>query len=72
MSKALGDNVYGWINNRKAAAACVECLAKKKYRLTYKAKVVEKISKLSSVEAQKLLVGLVEDEPLVGINILKM
>lgn len=72
MMMELGNNVYGWINNRKSSDSCVEKLARQKYRAVYKAKVIDKIRNLSSDDAQKLLVNLIENEPLIGINILKL
>ncbi|HEY5590073.1 MAG TPA: hypothetical protein VIK55_03550, partial [Paludibacter sp.] len=68
----IGSDAYKWFINRNVSKKCVEKFAKSKYTTKYKTKVEEKIKKLSPSEAQKLLVGLVEDEPLVGINILKL
>lgn len=68
---ALGDDAYSWINNRTATAECVKKLAENKYKNAYKQKVIDKIRNLSPDQVQKLLVELIEDKPLVGINILK-
>jgi hypothetical protein len=68
----IGSDAYKWFINRNVSKKCVEKFAKSKYTTKYKTKVEEKIKKLSPSEAQKLLVGLVEDELLVGIIILKL
>ncbi|GAB6155780.1 hypothetical protein JCM17380_45310 [Desulfosporosinus burensis] len=68
---AIGEDIYSWVNKRKATEECVKKLAERKYKSVYKQKVIEKISNLSANEAQKFLVELIEDKPLVGINILK-
>jgi len=72
LHQALGDNVYAWHNSRRATEVCVETLVGEKYHAYYKPKVIEKIAGMKADEAQRLLTGLVESEPSVGIRILKM
>lgn len=67
----VGGDAYSWVSNRTATTECVRKLAESKYQNIYRQKVVDKICSLSPDEAQKLLVELIEDKPLVGINILK-
>ena len=50
---------------------CIERYAKHQYDTIYKHKVKEKIRLLSPERAQEYLSELIEDKPLVGINILK-
>ncbi|MBK5260962.1 MAG: hypothetical protein JJE17_00125 [Peptostreptococcaceae bacterium] len=69
---AMGNETYKWINNRTALSKCVEQLSLEKYRTIYKEKVIEKICNLTPSESQKLLADLIDDKPLVGINILKL
>jgi len=71
LNNALGSDVYNWIINKNGVKSCVDLLVQQKYASTYKAKVVEKIKHLSPEDAQQFLIELVEDKPLVGINILK-
>jgi hypothetical protein len=69
--KALGGTVYHWTNQRKAADRAVANFAREKYATTYKQQVVNRINSLTADEAQKMLMDLAEDEPLVGIQLLK-
>lgn len=66
----IGD-VYDWIVKKIAIDNSVKKYAEIRYQDIYKAKVKEKINKLSAENAQKFLQILIEDKPLVGIDILK-
>lgn len=72
MRRELGDNVYGWINNKKAYGDCVNKLIQQKYQAKYLPKIVEKIQNLAPTDAQKLLLDLAEGTPLIGAKILKL
>lgn len=63
--------VYDWILKKKSIDDSVKTLADKKYSSIYKEKVKRKIRELSPQKAQEYLESLIEDKPLVGINILK-
>ena len=69
--KDVSGDVYDWIVKKGTIDSIVEKYAKKRYQETYKAKVKEKINKLSAESTQKYLQTLIEDNPLVGIDILK-
>lgn len=68
---AAGKEVYEWYAKKMSIDNYVKKLAYQKYDQTYKPKVKEKIKQLSPEKAQKYLQELIEDKPLVGINILK-
>jgi len=64
-------NVYDWIIQKSSIETVVKNLAEKRYTEFYKTKVKEKIKQLSPEKAQRFLEELIEDKPLVGINILQ-
>lgn len=68
----VGSEADKWMTiNRRPVEKCVENYAKHQYDTIYRQKVKEKIRLLSPERAQQYLAELVEDKPLVGINILK-
>ena len=56
---------------RQMVEQCIENYAKHQYDTIYRQKVKDKIRSLSPERAQQYLSELIEDKPLVGINILK-
>ena len=69
--KDMYSNVYDWIIRKSSIEDVIRKLAEKRYEDFYKVKVKEKIKQLSPEKAQKFLEELIEDKPLVGINILQ-
>lgn len=68
----VGDDADKWMTtNRRHVESCIEAYAKRQYDLVFRQKVKEKIRLLSPERAQQYLTELIENEPLVGINILK-
>lgn len=68
----VGSEADRWMTtNRSSVEKCVENYAKRQYDTIYRQKVKEKIRSLSPERAQQYLSELIEDKPLVGINILK-
>lgn len=72
VANTVGSDVDSWITtNRRAVEKCVEDYARHQYNKIYRKKVKEKIRLLTPERAQQYLSELIEDKPLVGINILK-
>ena len=71
IKKAVSGNVYDWISKKQTIDGIIKVKAEEKYATTYKAKAKEKIKKLSPEKAYALLEELIEDKPLVGINLLQ-
>lgn len=71
IKKNMNGNVYDWTSKKQTIDDYIKAEAEKKYSTTYKEKVKAKIKQLSPEKAQKLLEELIEDTPLVGINLLK-
>jgi hypothetical protein len=68
----VGSDADKWMTiNRQSVEKCVEKYAKHQYDTVYRQKVKEKIRSLSPERAQEYLSQLIEDKPLVGINILR-
>jgi hypothetical protein len=71
IKKNVNGNVYDWTSKKQTIDDYVKVEAERKYCTTYKEKVKAKIKRLSPEKAQKLLEELIEDRPLVGINLLQ-
>lgn len=71
IKKNVTGSVYDWISKKQTVDAVIKSEAEKNYATKYKAKVKAKIKELSPEKAQKLLEELIEDKPLVGINLLQ-
>lgn len=71
LSEELGPDAYSWVFNKNGIKNCIDSFVREKYESTYKVKVIEKIRLLSPEDVQQFLIELIEDKPLVGINILR-
>ncbi len=71
IQKQITGDVYDWIVKKVTIDTIVKKYAEKRYQDMYKDKVKEKINKLSATSAQKFLQRLIEDKPLLGIDILQ-
>ena len=72
IAKDIGLDADQWMTtNRSKVDRCIETYAKHKYEAVYRQKVKEKIRLLTPERAQQYLSDLIEDKPLIGINILK-
>ena len=66
-----GTNVYEWYAKAGVCKAQIKKYATKRYQVKYCSQAKEKIKKLSAQEAQAYLNQLIENDPLLGITILK-
>lgn len=64
-------SVYEWFFNRDILRKDIIKYAKERYELKYRSQVKDKVRKMTAEEAQKFLNELIENDPLLGINILK-
>lgn len=64
-------SVYEWFFSRDALRKEMIKYSKERYELKYRSKVKDKVRNLSAEDAKKFLDKLIEDDPLLGINILK-
>jgi hypothetical protein len=72
IASEVGPDADKWMTtNRRSVEKCVDNYAKRQYDTIYREKVKEKIRFLSPERAQQYLSELIEDKPLIGINILK-
>ena len=62
---------YEWYFKRDSIKSEIMKLAQECYALKYRSMVKEKVRRMTAEEAQKFLDELVENDPLLGINILK-
>ena len=67
----VGSKVYDWYARANSCRAQVEKFATDRYKVKYCGQAKERIKKLSAEEAQKYLNELIENDPLLGISILK-
>lgn len=63
--------VYEWFFSRDILKKEIIKYAKERYELKYRSQVKDRVRKMTAEEAQKFLDELVENDPLLGINILK-
>ena len=66
-----GSKVYDWYARANSCRVQIEKFATDRYKVKYCGQAKERIKKLSAEEAQKYLNELIENDPLLGINILK-
>lgn len=66
------NSVYEWFFYRDLFRQEIIQYAKEIYELKYRSQVKDKLRNLTAVEAQELLNELIENEPLLGINVLKL
>ena len=64
-------SVYEWFFNRDTFRKDIIKYAKERYELKYRSQVKDRVRKMTAEEAQKFLDELIENDPLLGINILK-
>lgn len=64
-------SVYEWFFNRDMLRKDIIRYAKERYELKYRSQVKERVRKMTAEEAQRFLDELIENDPLLGINILK-
>lgn len=63
--------VYEWFFKRDILRRDIIQYAKERYDLKYRSQVKDKVRKLTAEEAQRFLDELIDENPLLGINILK-
>ena len=63
--------VYEWFFSRDILKKEIIKYAKERYELKYRSQVKDRVRKMTAEEAQKFLDELVENDPLLGIDILK-
>lgn len=68
---AAGTKVYYWYANANGCKAKIRQFATERYQLKYRSQAKERIRKLTAEQAQKYLDELIDNDPLLGINILK-
>lgn len=66
-----GSRVYDWYDKANSCRGKVREFAMKCYKLKFRSQAKERIRKLTAEQAQKYLYDLIENDPLLGINILK-
>lgn len=66
-----GSKVYDWYARANSCRVQIEKFATERYKVKYCSQAKERIKKLSAEEAQKYLNDLIENDPLLGISILK-
>lgn len=64
-------SVYEWFFKRDALRKDIIKYAKERYELKYRSQVKDRVRKMTAEQAQKFLNELIENDPLLGINILK-
>ncbi len=67
----VGTDVYGWYANKEQCKSALRNMATNQYKTQYSAKAKEKIRSLTAEQAQHYLEGLIDNDPLLGIRILK-
>ena len=68
---AAGTKVYDWYAKANGCKAKIRQFATERYQLKYRSQAKERIRKLTAEQAQKYLDELIDNDPLLGINILK-
>lgn len=66
-----GKDIYEWYSKRAMCKGAIEKLAIERYQSKYRPKVRDELHNLTAKEAQEYLEKLIEDDPLLGISILK-
>ena len=64
-------SVYEWFFKRDALRKDIIKYAKERYELKYRSQVKDRVRKMTAEQAKKFLNELIENDPLLGINILK-
>ena len=67
----VGTKVYDWYAKVNTCKPQIKIFATDRYRLKYRSQAKERIRKLSAEQAQKYLDELIDNDPLLGISILK-
>ena len=67
----VGTRVYDWYAKASSCRTAIRQFATERYQLQYRSKVKERIRSLKPEQAQKYLDELIENNPLLGISILK-
>lgn len=71
LRSVAGKDVYGWYAKQSLCISAMKKLATDRYHSKYRSKVREELHSLSAEDAQEYLEKLIEDDPLLGISILK-
>ena len=71
LRSVAGKDIYEWYSKQAMCKAAVKKLATDRYQAKYRSKVREELHNLSAKEAQDFLEKLIEDDPLLGISILR-
>ena len=66
-----GSKIYEWHAKRDSCQEEIRQFAIERYQMKYRPKVKEIVGKMSAEQAQKYLEELIEDDPILGISILK-
>ena len=66
-----GKDIYEWYSKQAMCKGAIKKLATDRYQLKYRSKVRDELHNLTAKEAQEYLEKLIEDDPLLGISILK-
>ena len=69
--QVAGSKVYDWYAKANSCKAQIRKFATGRYQVKYCGQAKEKIKKLTAEQAQKYLNELIENDPLLGITILK-
>lgn len=67
----VGSKVYDWYARANSCRSQIEKFATDRYKIKFCGQAKERVKKLSAEEAQKYLNELIENDPLLGISILK-
>ncbi|MCC8097569.1 MAG: hypothetical protein LIO44_03225, partial [Eubacterium sp.] len=71
LRKIAGNNVYEWYYKKANCKSALRNMAVNRYKTKYCSRVKERVRTLTAEEAQHYLESLIEDDPLLGIRILK-
>lgn len=71
MRNIAGKHVYAWYSKKQQCRVALQEMATNQYKAKYREKAKQKVHTLTAQEAQHYLESLIENDPLLGIRILK-
>ena len=71
LRSVAGKDIYEWYYKQAMCKGAIKKLATDRYQSKYRSKVRDELHNLTAKEAQEYLEKLIEDDPLLGISILK-
>jgi hypothetical protein len=71
LRSVVGKDIYEWYFKQPTSKAAIKKFATDRYHSKYRSKVRDELHNLTAKEAQEYLEKLIEDDPLLGISILK-